>query len=119
MALRWNQWSSMHEAISKKVSKIAYLCEACGAAVTPGSVSCPECKRLFYGIRCPRCQKEGKPETFLSGCPSCGYLMDNVQLTLESYIKHKPHWPAKYYWLLSTAVLLILSTILYFWLSSK
>ena len=36
--------------------------------------SCPSCGRHFDAVKCPQCSFTGKPDAFVNGCPSCGYL---------------------------------------------
>ena len=51
-----------------------FYCEVCGRQVPPEDENCPYCGTPFYAVKCPRCGYTDKAMSFVSGCPSCGYL---------------------------------------------
>ena len=55
-------------------SRVSFFCENCGKKVHPRDKICPHCGRFFSQVRCPSCNTVGTSETFLNGCPKCGYL---------------------------------------------
>ncbi|MBN1696000.1 MAG: zinc ribbon domain-containing protein [Spirochaetales bacterium] len=75
--------------------KSRFLCEGCGMQVPFDAASCPYCHKEFKAVRCPVCGLVGRPEQFLSGCPSCGYLMSN-ELSLPPSRRKKKKKRMKY-----------------------
>lgn len=53
-----------------------FYCQFCGAKVSINSTSCPNCKKEFDSILCPKCLFSGSAMEFKNGCPSCGYLKE-------------------------------------------
>jgi hypothetical protein len=62
----------MTRKVAENRVKARFFCEACGAEVKAGAVSCPSCGRMFAAVRCPECGFAGKAEDFRAGCPVCG-----------------------------------------------
>lgn len=59
-------------------AKKTFICDSCGAKVSSAANQCPNCKKFFLGVRCPRCKYSGKTEEFKNGCPVCGYLAEDI-----------------------------------------
>jgi hypothetical protein len=62
----------MNRKVADNGVKARFFCEACGAEVKGGAVSCPSCGRMFAAVRCPECGFAGRAEEFRAGCPVCG-----------------------------------------------
>ncbi len=54
-----------------------FFCENCGAEVPQNAKVCRHCGRFFSSVRCPICGVTGPSSKFSSGCPSCGYAVNN------------------------------------------
>jgi ssDNA-binding Zn-finger/Zn-ribbon topoisomerase 1 len=52
-----------------------FYCAHCSAEVNPKAERCPSCGKFFSAVTCPSCGFEGDVDTFLKGCPVCGYLV--------------------------------------------
>ncbi len=50
-----------------------FYCENCGSEVPEDDNVCPNCKKRFAGVKCPRCFFEGSSADFENGCPRCHY----------------------------------------------
>ncbi len=50
-----------------------FYCENCGSEVPEDDNVCPNCKKRFAGVKCPRCFFEGNAADFENGCPRCHY----------------------------------------------
>ena len=57
--------------------KAKFYCAYCSAEVGPRAVRCPKCGKQFSAVTCPSCGFKGDSNTFLNGCPVCGYLVQN------------------------------------------
>jgi hypothetical protein len=55
--------------------KARFFCANCSVEVNPRAERCPSCGKFFSAVTCPVCGFEGDVETFLKGCPACGYLV--------------------------------------------
>jgi predicted RNA-binding Zn-ribbon protein involved in translation (DUF1610 family) len=55
--------------------KARFFCGNCGAEVGPKAERCPSCRKYFTHVKCPQCGFEGNAESFIRGCPSCGFLI--------------------------------------------
>jgi predicted RNA-binding Zn-ribbon protein involved in translation (DUF1610 family) len=55
--------------------KARFFCENCGTEVSPKAERCPSCKKFFTAVKCPKCGFEGNAESFIKGCPMCGFMI--------------------------------------------
>jgi len=55
--------------------KARFFCANCSAEVGPRTKRCPSCGKFFSAVTCPSCGYEAEVESFLKGCPVCGYLV--------------------------------------------
>jgi hypothetical protein len=55
--------------------KARFYCAYCSTEVGPRAVKCPKCGKYFSAVTCPSCGFKGDANTFLNGCPVCGYLV--------------------------------------------
>ncbi len=63
-----------------------FYCESCGAQVPRNAKFCEHCGRFFASVKCPVCGKVGSPDSFASGCPKCGYAMNNTTKGRRTHI---------------------------------
>lgn len=55
------------------MSDVRFYCENCGKHVKPRDKICSSCGSFFSQVRCPVCSFQGEVDSFLKGCPQCGY----------------------------------------------
>jgi len=106
--------------------KSLFFCEACGAEVPGETDTCPSCGRSFQGVRCSRCKRAGQIADFAHGCPDCGYLskekiaevvMPTGLDTAAKKLRRQKDWPTSRYWMLSVLIIIVLSLVIYIWIS--
>ncbi len=59
----------------KKKIKARFFCAYCSTEVDPKAERCPSCGKFFSAVTCPSCGFTGDAESFIRGCPVCGYLV--------------------------------------------
>ncbi|MCL2792392.1 MAG: hypothetical protein FWD87_04805 [Spirochaetaceae bacterium] len=96
-------------------NKREFVCQNCGKTVPASRGKCPHCGRFFKGVRCPKCFYVGESDDFLKGCPSCGYLEDEMNNANSSEAKKKDKNSSRlplWFLLLSSGFLVIIIIII-------
>ncbi|MBN2509979.1 MAG: zinc ribbon domain-containing protein [Spirochaetales bacterium] len=55
-----------------------FYCESCNNPVEYDAEVCPYCGKLFDAVKCPVCKHIGRVESFINGCPKCGYCAPHM-----------------------------------------
>lgn len=90
-----------------------FYCQYCGASVSIDSDSCPNCKKKFESILCPKCLYTGTSIEFQNGCPSCGYLRIEERRGSKSTVFLKSKFSFKLFALLFSFLIVIIAVLLY------
>jgi len=106
-----------------------FYCNKCRNEVAPNANQCPYCGERFNAVQCPVCKLIGTPDTFMRGCPSCGYVnpqqeMGNrakMQKSKDNQLNKKKHKknsfriviPPGWYKIILLIFILILAILLY------
>lgn len=64
-----------------------FYCNKCRKEVAFNSVRCPYCGEHFDAVQCPVCRLIGTPNIFVRGCPSCGYINPQQEMSARAKMK--------------------------------
>lgn len=90
-----------------------FYCQYCGASVSIDCNSCPNCKKVFESILCPKCLYSGSSIEFRNGCPSCGYLKVEKEMVENSKTFKKSKFNLKIFILLFSLLTLTIALLIY------
>ena len=72
-----------------------FYCESCNNLVDYDAEVCPHCGKLFDAVKCPVCKHIGRVESFIKGCPKCGYCAPNMDQFVQSAQKGGSGFPSE------------------------